>query len=124
MILEGTGTLRYDDKETLVTKGDLIGKPTGPDATSQLIADKGEPIRLLDMEVWHNRPYASKDLVFNPDFNEIMMRGPGWGALFPADALMTSVDFRDHYDEGYKRTKDGGWIPSKARGHRKVREKQ
>jgi len=28
-----------------------------------------------------------------------------------------------HYDEGYKRTKDGGWVPSKARGHKKVRVK-
>jgi uncharacterized cupin superfamily protein len=124
LILEGTGTLRYNDKETLVTKGDLIGKPTGPDATSQIIADKGEPLRILDMEVWHGRPYVSKDLVLNPDFNEIIMRGPGWGALFPADALMTSEDFRKHYDEGYKRTRDGGWVPSKARGHSKVRERR
>jgi uncharacterized cupin superfamily protein len=124
LILEGTGTLRYNDKETIVTKGDLIGKPTGPDATSQIIADKGEPLRILDMEVWQGRPYVSKDLVLNPDFNEIIMRGPGWGALFPADALMTSEDFRKHYDEGYKRTRDGGWVPSKARGHNKVREKR
>jgi uncharacterized cupin superfamily protein len=124
LILEGTGTLRYNDRETLVTKGDLIGKPTGPDATSQIIADKGEPLRILDMEVWHGRPYVSKDLVLNPDFNEIIMRGPGWGALFPADALMTSEDFRKYYDEGYKRTRDGGWVPSKARGHKKVREKR
>lgn len=123
LILEGSGTLRYNGKDVTVKPGDLIGKPTGPDATSQLIADRGGPLRVLDMEVWHDRPYISKDLVLNPDFNEIMMRGPGWGGLIPADALMTSEDFHNHYDEGYKRTRDGGWTPSKNRGHKKVREK-
>ena len=123
LILEGSGTLRYNDKDVVVKRGDLIGKPTGPDATSQIIADRGETLRILDMEVWHDRPYFSKDLVLNPDFNEIMMRGPGWGALVPADALIASDDFRKHYDEGYKRTRDGGWVPSKNRGHTKVREK-
>jgi uncharacterized cupin superfamily protein len=124
LILEGSGTLRYNGKDVLVKRGDLIGKPTGPDATSQLIADRGEAIRLLDMEVWHAQPYNSKDLVLNPDFNEMFMRGPGWGALFPFEALLAPEDFRKHYDEGYKRTKDGGWIPSKLRGHKKVREKK
>jgi len=123
LILDGKGTLRYNEKEVEVKKGDLIGKPTGPDATSQLIADRGEKLRILDMEVWHQRPYYSKDLIFNPDFNELVMRGPGWGAIVPQDSLITSEDFRSHYDEGYRRTKDGGWTPSKHRGHKKVREK-
>src|SRR5436190_1249770 len=123
LILKGSGTLRYNDKDVVVKRGDLIAKPTGPDATSQLIADRGEPLRILDMEIWHDRPYSSKDLILNPDFNEIIMRGPGWGGLFPNEALMSSEDFRKHYDEGYRRMKDGGWIPSKARGHKKIREK-
>ncbi|MDG6901083.1 MAG: cupin domain-containing protein [Nitrososphaerota archaeon] len=122
LILEGRGTLRYSDKEVEVKRGDLVGKPTGPDATSMLIADRGERLRILDMEVWHQRPYYSKDVVLNPDFNEIVMRGPGWGAIVPRDSLITSEDFRDHYDEGYRRNKDGGWTPSKNRGHKKVRE--
>ncbi len=123
LILEGSGTLRYNGKDLVVKRGDLIGKPTGPDATSQLIADRGEPLRILDMEVWHDRPYNSKDLVLNPDFNEVIMRGPGWGTIVPAEALITSDDFRKHYDEGYRRNKDGSWVPSKNRGHKKVREK-
>ena len=123
LILEGSGTLRFNDKDIGVKRGDLIGKPTGPDAASQLIADQGEAMRILDMEVWHDRPYHSKDLILNPDFNEIIMRGPGWGALFPADALDKSDDFRKHYDEGYRRTRDGSWVPSKTRGHKKVRMK-
>ena len=123
LILEGTGTLRYNGEEMVVKAGDLIGKPTGPDATSQLIADRGERLRILDMEIWHQRPYYSKDLLINQDFDEIIMRGPGWGAIIPRESLITSDDFRSHYGEGYKRTKDGGWVPSKNRGHKKVREK-
>jgi len=122
LILDGKGTLRYNGKEMEVKRGDLIGKPTGPDATSQLIADRGEKMRILDMEVWHQRPYYSKDLILNPDFGELIMRGPGWGAIVPQESLITSEDFRSHYDEGYRRTKDGGWVPSKNRGHKKVRE--
>ena len=123
LILDGSGTLRYNEKENESGRGDLIGKPTGPDATSQLIADREEPLRILDMEVWHQRPYYSKDMILNPDFNEIIMRGPGWGAIVPHESLITSEDFRSHYDEGYRRTKDGSWSPSKLRGHRKVRER-
>ncbi len=123
LILDGKGTLRYNDNEEEIGRGDLIAKPAGPDATSQLVADRGGSLRILDMEVWHERPYASKDLVLNPDFNEILMRGPGWGSLTPAEALMPPEDFRKHYDEGYKRNKDGGWVPSKLRGHKRVRAK-
>lgn len=122
LILEGSGTLRYNDKEIVVKRGDLVSKPIGPDATSQLIADRGEPLRILDMEIWHERAQLSKDLILNPDFNEVFMRGPGWGALLPAEALLIPADFRDHYNEGYRRNRDGTWVPSKNRGHKKVRE--
>ena len=121
LILDGSGTLRYNGKELTVKRGDLIGKPTGPDATSQLIADRGEALRILDMEVWHDRPYYSKDLMLHTDFDELVMRGPGWGAIIPRESMITSDDFRSHYGEGYRRGKDGGWVPSKHRGHKKVR---
>ena len=123
LIMEGSGTLRWNNKELPVDGGDLISKPAGPDDSSQLIADHGEALRILDMEVWHDRPYHSKDMILNPDFNEIILRGPGWGSLFPAESLMTSEDFRNHYDEGYRRNKDGTWVSSKNPGHKKVREK-
>jgi uncharacterized cupin superfamily protein len=123
LILDGSGTLRYNDKELQVKRGDLVGKPTGPDATSQLIADKGDALRILDMEVWHDRPYYSKDLMLHTDFNELIMRGPGWGAIVPRESMITSEDFRSHYGDGYRRNKDGDWVPSKHRGHKKVREK-
>ena len=123
LILDGSGTLRYNGKEVIVKRGDLVSKPAGPEPATQLIADRGEELRILDMEIWHDRAQSSKDLIWNPDFNELLMSGVGWGALVPAEALMPSEDFDKHYDEGYRRTKDGGWVPSKNRGHKKIREK-
>ena len=123
LILSGKGTLRYNEKETEVKPGDLIGKPAGPDTATQLIADKGEKLRILDMEVWHQRARDSKDIIVNPDFKELIMSGQGWAAIVPEESLITPEDFWYHYDEGYRRTKDGGWVPSKNRGHRKIREK-
>ncbi len=73
--------------------------------------------------MWQKRMHFSKGLMFTPDFNEIVMRGPGWGVIVPQESLITSEDYQSHYDEGYRRTQDGGWVPSKLRGHKKVREK-
>jgi uncharacterized cupin superfamily protein len=91
LILEGKGTLRFNGKETEVKQGDIIGKPTGPDATSHLLANRGERLRILDMELWPQRfsttSTTSKDLVFYPDLKQIMMRGPGWSATIPQEAL-------------------------------------
>jgi hypothetical protein len=102
---------------------DELGKRAGPEAATQLIADRGEMLRILDMEVWHQRARDSKDIIVNPDFKEVIMSGQGWAAIVPEESLITPEDFWYHYDEGYRRTKDGGWVPSKNRGHRKVREK-
>jgi len=87
LILEGKGTLRNNGKEIDVKRGDLIGKPASPDATTQLLANRGERLRILDMEVWHQRAHFSKDIVRYPDSKEIMMRGQGWGAIIPEDSL-------------------------------------
>jgi len=106
-----------------VKAGDLIGKPAGPEIATQLIADRGERLRILDMEVWHDRAQVSKDIIVNPDFKELLLSGSGWGAIVPEESLMTPEDFFRHYDLGYKRTKDGGWVPSKNRGHKRTREK-
>lgn len=121
LILEGSGTLRYNNNEALVKQGDLIGKPTGPDSATQLIADQGETLRILDMEIWHDRAQISKDIIVNPDFNEILLSGAGWSALVPVEAVGSSEEFGKHYSEGYRRNKDGSWIPMKHRGHKKIR---
>jgi len=122
LILEGKGTLRFNGKEIEVRAGDLVAKPAGPEAATQFIADHGERLRILDMEVWHERAQYSKDVIVNPDFKEIIMRGPGWAAIIPEESLITPEDFWHHYDEGYTRTKDGKWVPSKLRGHQKTRK--
>lgn len=122
LILDGSGTLRFNGKTVDVKRGDLIGKPAGPDAATHFIADKGEALRVLDMEVWHQRAHFSKDVVSYPDFREVIMRGRGWNAVVPMDSLMPPKDAGDHYDEGYKRSKDGSWAPSSVPGQRKTRE--
>ena len=123
LILGSKGTLRFNGNEMEVKAGDLIGKPAGPEAATQLIADRGERLRILDTEVWHQRARDSKDIILNPDFKEAIMSGQGWAAIIPEESLITPEDFWNHYDEGYRRTKDGGWVPSKNRGHRRMREK-
>ncbi len=123
LILSGKGTLRYNGSETEVKAGDLIGKPAGPEIATQLIADGGDRLRILDMEVWHDRAQVSKDIIVNPDFKELLLSGSGWAAIVPEESLITPEDFFRHYDQGYKRTKDGGWVPSKNRGYKRTREK-
>lgn len=96
LILEGKGTLRFNGKEVEVKQGDIIGKPTGPDATSHILANRGEKLRILDMELWRERfsstSTTSKDLVFYPDLKEILMRGPGWSATISQEALVATEE--------------------------------
>jgi uncharacterized cupin superfamily protein len=119
LILEGKGTLRYNGRAIKVEKGDIIGKPSGPDAATHLLANRGERLRILDMEVWHERFTGSgttaKDLVYWPDYAEAQMRGPGWGALLAKDAIMTTADLERHWSDAYRRTKDGKRRVTRAR---------
>ncbi len=96
LILEGKGTLRFNGKEIEVKQGDIIGKPTGPDATTHLLANRGEKLRILDMELWRERfsstSTTSKDLVFYPDLKEILMRGPGWSAIIAQESLTATEE--------------------------------
>ena len=121
LVLEGEGTLRFDGREIPLMKGDLVGKPAGPDASTHIIADRGEELKILDMEIWHQRAHFPKDFMADPDFGEIIIRGEGWDATIPTESLLSTVDSGAHYQEGYRRTRDGGWVPAKLRGHKKVR---
>ncbi|MDE1837133.1 MAG: cupin domain-containing protein [Euryarchaeota archaeon] len=111
LILEGKGTLRFNGKKISVGPGDLISKPTGPDAATHLNADRGGPLRILDMEVWNDRYRGNgaptKDLIYWPDFDEAMLRGPGWEAGLPTRALFSTKDIEDHWSDAYRRAKDG-----------------
>jgi uncharacterized cupin superfamily protein len=114
LVLEGRATLRMASHQRTVLAGDLIAKPVGPDLTSHLVADLGEPVTILDMEVWPDPGLGvtTKDLVHYPDFGEVLLRGAGWGAIHSDRVFLDPTDFREHYSAGYVRTQDGGWEPA------------
>lgn len=117
LVLAGRGTLRFDGRAIAVGPGDLIAKPTGPDAATHLNADRGDALRLLDMEIWHEpfkgSRWTSKDLIYWPDHREIMLRGPGWGAVVSRDALLPTRDAEEHWSDLYHRSKEGRREPAR-----------
>ncbi len=119
IVLEGTATLRMNGKTRTVSKGDMISKQGGPDLTSQIIADRGSPVRILDIEVWPNSSRMSKDVVFYPDHNELYLRGAGWHSVIPESASISPSDFERNYESGYARRDDGSWEPRDIPGYRK-----
>lgn len=117
LILQGEATLRMGDKEIILKPGDFIAKPTGPDLTSHIWANKEQSVKILDMEIWPDSSLSAKDLVSYPDHRELFLRGQGWGAILPLDILQSPKDFRQHYDDGYTRTTDHRIIPRAIPGH-------
>lgn len=116
LILAGKGELRMGTHVTEVGPGSLIGKPTGPDLSSHLVASLGESLTVLDMEVWPDSSLKAKDLVHYPDTRELFWRGPGWRGLQVDSSLFPATDIRDHYDDGYTRQPDGSWRPASFPG--------
>ena len=109
VVLEGSGHLRFNGHLVEIVKGTIISKPIGPDAYSQLLADKGERLKVLDIEIWPDPRRESKDLILYPDHKEILLRGTGWGSMIQSDNVNDLNDIDRHYTEGYERQKDGGW---------------
>lgn len=123
LVLQGKGTLRLNGKALKVGPGDLIAKPTGPDAATHLNAARGESLRILDMEIWHE-PFkgshrTSKHVVNWPDYDEEMMRGPGWAAVVPTRVLLPTKDVQAHWSESYRRTKGGKRVGPRKRSKRR-----
>ena len=98
-------------------KGDIVSKPAGPDLTSQIIADRGQGVRILDIEVWPDSSGISKDLVYYPDQRELLLRGGGWSSIIPSDSMIDPSDFMHNYEKGYERKIDGSWESSEAPGY-------
>lgn len=48
LILEGSGTLRMNDHETPVKKGDFVAKPAGKEIAHQFINSGSEVLQILD----------------------------------------------------------------------------
>ena len=122
LIIDGYATLRMNDKKKLVKRGDLISKPIGPDLTSQIIADQGNPVRILDIEVHPYPDPRTKEVVHHHDHGEILLHGHGWSAIIPDSTVMSLEDFDKNYERGYFRNKDGSWEPKDIPGYRKRKE--
>jgi len=107
LLLSGTGSLRVGEKTMIIAPGTMISKPTGPDLTSQFIADRGEELKVLDIEVWPDSTRTSKDFVYYQDHKEVLLRGLGWSDSFPYESITSAKDLDENYDYGYSRNKDG-----------------
>ncbi len=121
-ILDGEATLRMNNRTRHLMKGDFVAKPTGPDLTSQIIADRGQGVKILDIEVWPDNSRMSKDLVYYPDHRELLLRGGGWSSIIPSDSMIDASDFRHNYEAGYIRKIDGAWESSEVPGYKTRKE--
>ncbi len=112
LILKGKGHLRFNDSMIEIKSGDLIGKVRGPDNSTQILADLGETVTVLDMEIRPDPRYNEKDVVAYPDHKEIYLSGPGWSSILPTESIVSGKDIADvnTYYKKYKRTKDGARI--------------
>ncbi|PSR29662.1 MAG: hypothetical protein C7B43_07680 [Sulfobacillus benefaciens] len=116
LVLAGRALLRMGSHELEVGPGTLIGKPTGPDLTSHLVTSLGESVTVLDMEIWPDREFRTKDIVCYPDQREILWRGEGWRGAQVVSSLGSNDDLIRHYDDGYVRDDDGSWRPADIPG--------
>ena len=122
LILDGAATLRMNGKKRIVKRGDFISKPAGPDMTSQILADQGTPVRILDIEVHPNADPRTKEVVHYPDHGEMLLHGHGWSSIVPDSALMNTNEFDKNYEKGYYRKKDGSWEPKDIPGYERRKE--
>lgn len=116
LILDGAGSARISGHSVSIKPGDLISKPTGPDIPTQILADRGEMVKVLDIEIWPDTQRRSKDVVHYPDHGEIDLFGEGWGATIPDRTLKGVGDSMRNYDSGYSLQADGTWKPANIPG--------
>ncbi len=119
IVLRGKGTVRYGGHSSDIREGDMVSKPLGPDVSSQLLADKGESLRILDIEIWPDPSRSAKDLVHYPDHGELDLFGPGWNLMIPDSTIFPALeDAMKNYSSGYIRKSDGSWEPKDIPGFR------
>lgn len=122
LVLEGRGSVRIGGHKVEVSQGDLISKPTGPDLSSQFLADLGEAMKIMDVEIWPEDERKSKDAVHYPDHGELDLFGEGWFMTVPGKSIISAEDAMKNYDTGYTRKADGSWEARDIPGFKK-REK-
>ena len=69
LILEGSGTLRMNDEEIPVKKGDFVAKPAGKEIAHQFINDGSEVLRILDCGL-----NEKDEIVAYPDEDMILVK--------------------------------------------------
>lgn len=116
IVLRGKGTLRYGGHKVALSDNDIVSKPVGPDNYSQFLADRGEEMTILDIEIWPDSTQNAKDTVLYPDHKEVFMRGQAWSAIIQSEQLMSAGDFQRNYEKGYEREADGSWKSKKIPG--------
>lgn len=84
MILGGTGTLRMNGEEHLVSKGDFVAKPAGKNNAHQFINTGVEVLEILDVGT-----KAEGDVVYYPDEDVYYVRGK---AAFKGSDALTDWD--------------------------------
>lgn len=119
LIVKGEGTLRMGRHRSPVSAGTLIAKPTGPALASHILADQGEPVTVLDLEVYADARLwgGTPELISYPDHHEAIAVGPGWENLIPVDSTQRTDDLFAHYFDGYVRQRDGTARPEALPGH-------
>lgn len=122
LVLKGKGSARIGGHKVEIGEGDLISKPLGPDLSSQFLADLGEDLRIMDVEIWPDDERKSKDLVSYPDHGELDLFGEGWNFMIPSDAINPFQDAMDNYGTGYRRKLDGTWEPKEVPGLEKRKQ--
>ena len=119
LVIKGKGTLRIAGHNVRISKGDLIDKPVGPDISTQFLADLGEELAILDIEVGPVDSRGFKDMVSYPDHRELLFERGGWNFVIPYDNIMPAKDLYENYESGYKRNRDGSWEPKDVPGFKK-----
>ncbi len=125
LVLRGKGSARIGGHVEQIKEGDLISKPTGPDLGTQLLADLGSDLQILDIEIWPDILKNSKDVVHYSDHGEVMFFGEGWDMMVSSDAFSSAKDGMLNYDSGYRRNADGSWSEKDVPGlTRRQKEKE
>ena len=89
VVLEGTGTLRYDDDTYSIRGGDVIFTPTGPGTAHQIVNTSAEQLRYLALG-----SKSDTELAEYPDSGKVGVGGPNFEPRY----FFRAADAVDYFD--------------------------